>query len=106
MPVTLAQSVVTALRAVRATEDRLKKERNGVTIPSASFAHSPLTLNSQQWSFFSCPSSGVSSGIPDSLFLGVFWNKFSASAAFLSFGPSTGEAFWKLLNLHGLGSQP
>lgn len=29
MPVTLAQSVVTAWRAVRAAEDRLRKERRG-----------------------------------------------------------------------------
>lgn len=38
MPVALAQSVVTGRRAVRAAEDRLRKESNGVTIPSASFA--------------------------------------------------------------------
>lgn len=43
MPVALAQSVVTTPGAVRATEDRLRKERNGPTIPSASFALLPIS---------------------------------------------------------------
>ena len=60
-------------------------------------SHSPLTQNPQHWSLFSGPGSGVSPWIPDSSFSEVFWNKFLA-AAFLSFGPSPFEAFWKPLN--------
>lgn len=46
MPVALAQSVVTAREAVRATRDRLRKERNGVILPSAFFASFPVDLES------------------------------------------------------------
>lgn len=46
MPVALAQSVVTASKAVRATKDRLRKERYGVILPSASSASFPIDLES------------------------------------------------------------
>ena len=46
MPVALAQSVVTAPRAVRAMKDRLRKERYGVILPTLSSASFPTDLES------------------------------------------------------------
>lgn len=52
MPVALAQSVVTAPRAMRAAEDRLRKERNGGPIPSALYTSFPIDSESSAMAIF------------------------------------------------------
>lgn len=52
MPVALTQSVVTAPRAVRPTEGMLRKERNGVAVPSASSVSLPIDYGSSAMVIF------------------------------------------------------
>lgn len=96
MPVALAQSVVTTPGAVRATENRLRKERNGPTIPSASFSLLPINgvLSDGHFSF---QAQELVQGCQTPCYLGFSGINFSSCLS-QSFGPFPGEAFWKPLN--------